>query len=134
MFWKTRTHKLPKFPHEIIPTFRQLCEVIPSDRIPPLREAVKANLEQIKEQAQKNPSMDVEGAEALADMCNFLLDIYEDHPLAKKKLIIGAVRYFAVADDPFDDVMFASGFFDDMMVMNYVLEDLGIEEKYFSVK
>jgi hypothetical protein len=62
------------------------------------------------------------------------LEKYAEHSPAEQALIIGAVRYFAVADDPFDDATFASGFFDDIKVMNHVLERLGMEDRCLPVK
>ncbi|MEZ4752837.1 MAG: hypothetical protein R3A13_00780 [Bdellovibrionota bacterium] len=60
------------------------------------------------------------------------MDDYEDFSINKSK-IVGAVRYFAVAEDPFPDETFASGFDDDARVLNHVLEELGLEEYYIDL-
>jgi hypothetical protein len=62
-----------------------------------------------------------------------LLDRYSEFAAYEQSLIVGAVRYFAIADDPFDDETFATGFYDDMRVMNYVMEEIGVEGKFFDV-
>jgi hypothetical protein len=83
--------------------------------------------------SKENENIDPEAACQLADICNYLLDRYNDYPEKLKKLIIGAVRYVAISDDPFDDGTFATGFFDDMRIVNHVLEKLGIEDRYFTI-
>ena len=77
--------------------------------------------------------VDADLLKGLAARCSFLLDQYEAVSPSKRPLIVGAVRYFAVADDPFDDETFSSGLFDDVRVVNYVLEELGFQDQCLDV-
>lgn len=110
-----------------------LCEDLDFKKAAELRAAVEQTIAELREDQEKTPSA-VEEGEQLGSCCLFLLDHYEQFPPAKRSIIVGAVRYFAVADDPLDDAVFASGFYDDKCIMNYVLEDLGIEDRYFDVR
>jgi len=131
VFGKKSKHPLPKFPPDVAAAFKAMCETLTDEnKLRELREAVAKALLEMRRQARKNPHIDLDGAEALVDRCFFLLDHYAEYPPDLQALIIGAVRYFAVGDDPFDDEGFASGLFDDVKVMNYVLEKLGIEDRY----
>jgi len=133
MFWKNRRHKLPKFPPQVASTFRMLCENLRPEELAELRSAVEKTVAELQDDKDKNP-IAVQEAASIGACCLFLLDNYEQFPPQKRALIVGAVRYFAVADDPFDDTLFASGFHDDMCIMNYVLEELGIEDRFFDVR
>jgi hypothetical protein len=136
MFFGRRIrHKLPKFPPGVISAFKSMCGVVDDDRErAELMEAVQLTLDGLRRESQRNPRVDIENAEILGQCCHFLMDRYTEYSPDKRALIIGAVRYFAVADDPLDEVAFASGLYDDMRVMNYVLEKLGIEDRYFNVR
>ena len=130
-FGRKINHPLPKFPPDVAPAFRAMCETIADEaKLQELREAVSAALLEISQQARGNANVNMECARALADASMFLLEHYGEYPPKLQALIIGAVRYFAVADDPFDDSVFSSGLFDDAKVMNHVLEKLGIEDRY----
>lgn len=135
IFWSKnkRRFNLPRFPETVAPTFKALCEALDPEHIPELRKAVNECLADAREKEKKNEMLDVEGAEEIAQRCNYLLDNYEDYSVEHRALVIGAVRYFAIAEDPFDDDTFATGFHDDKRVMNYVLEDLGLEDQYIDV-
>jgi hypothetical protein len=133
MFFNRANHRLPKFPPNVAPTFRMLCGLVSQEELISLRESISLNLQDILDQSKENENIDPEAACQLADICNYLLDRYNDYPEKLKKLIIGAVRYVAISDDPFDDGTFATGFFDDMRIVNHVLEKLGIEDRYFTI-
>ncbi|NLF25977.1 MAG: hypothetical protein GX589_10025 [Deltaproteobacteria bacterium] len=126
---------MPKFPSDVAPSFKAMCETITDEaKLQELREAVQAVLVETRQQAEENAVVDVDRCEELAETCLYLLEHYHDFGPKQQALIIGAVRYFAVTDDPFDDGMFASGFFDDCKIMNYVLEQLGIEDRYLKTR
>ena len=134
IFGRRTQHKLPKFPSEVASIFKAMCETISEDaKLEELRQAVAAVLADVEQQVAAGQQVDVDSTRALADCCQFLLSRYHDFPPEQQALIVGAVRYFAVADDPFDDSTFASGLFDDKKVMNHVLERLGIEDRYLEV-
>ena len=110
-----------------------LCTHLDAEGIQELRAAVEQTVKELRQDPGKN-AVSVQQGEALAACAFFLLDNFEQFQPSKQPLVVGAVRYFAVADDPFHDAIFSSGFHDDMCVMNYVLEDLGIEDRYFDVR
>ena len=128
--FNSRKHKLPKFPDGVIPLFKQLCAVLDATAVAELRKAVQDALAEHRKQVGKERTFDLRGSEELAERCYFLLDHYQDFPPEKQALITGAVRYFSIAEDPFDERIFSSGFHDDMKVMNYVLEEVGVEDRY----
>jgi hypothetical protein len=130
MFWKKRTkHPLPKFPSSVAPTFRMLCEALPIEEIGELRHIVDDNYDDFVERKRENQNLDLAGARQLTERCHYLLERYHDLSEEDRALVIGAVRYFAISEDPYDDETFASGLFDDKSVMNHVLERLGYLDK-----
>lgn len=129
-FWRRQKYRLPSFPAGARPLFKQLCEVLPPSDVNELREVVELSVADLQQKSLKNENIDLESAQDLKRVCLFLLDYYSDCPDDKKALIVGAVRYFAVADDAFDETIFASGFRDDKQVINHVLEKLGLEDWY----
>ena len=76
----------------------------------------------------QNPNMNLALARDLAERCRYLMSHYGDYGQEDRALIMGAVRYFAIAEDPVSEAAFASGFDDDARVMNHVLERLGLED------
>ena len=128
--FKKRQHKLPKFPDTVIPVFKQLCAVLDEGGIAELRKSVDEVLAFHEKHHQEKGDFDIRSAKALAECAYFLLEHYQDYPPKKQALLVGAVRYFAIAEDPFDETIFTSGFHDDAMVMNYVLEELGVTDRY----
>ena len=61
------------------------------------------------------------------------MDIYPNRSDTEKKLIVGAVRYSVSTHDPFCDETFASGMTDDKQVLNHVLEELDIHDRYLTL-
>lgn len=133
LFGKSRTHKLPKFPASVIPTFKMLVEVLSSEEAAALHVDLDMFLEKFRAASKTEPIIDFVDAEELAAICHYLLEHYDDFDPHGKSLVVAAVRYVAVADDPFCDATFASGFYDDKKVVNYVLESLNIHDKYLKV-
>lgn len=133
MFFKKRRYKLPKFPSTVIPAFRELCEILTAEEVIELRESVKTSYEQLKSDARSNEKIDLETAEKLQKVSHFLLDHYEEFPDNGKFMVAGAVRYFAIAEDSFDETVFACGFIDDLKIMNHVLEELDLSDWYLEI-
>ena len=133
IFGKTKLHRLPKFPQTVADDFKSLCEVLSADALSELRHALEDYMLALKERAVEQRNVDLASAEDLADRCRLLLDKYPELTHSKQKLVVGAVRYFAVAEDSLSDEIFASGLDDDKMVMNFVLEELEIEDRYLSI-
>lgn len=130
MLFKKRKHPLPKFPSSVAETFRKLCEVLNEEDILELKQIVLKNREVASDLKAENDAYDLESADKLTEACLYLLEHYFDFRPEKQKLVVGAVRYFAVSDDPFSDATFASGFHDDKCIVNYVLEELNIHDRY----
>jgi len=130
IFGKKRTYKLPKFPPDVIPTFRSLCESLEHETLLELKPNIDSALGQIHELAEKNNAVNAPLAEAVADRCHLLIDIYNDYSAEEQALIVGAVRYFAIVDDGYSAASFATGLHDDAKVINYVLEEIGVVDRY----
>jgi hypothetical protein len=133
IFGKTTKHSLPAFPPGTVSTFYSLCEELDDVSVKGLDSLVSLALEEIQQRAKDNVYIDVSMAEKVAEGCRYLLSIYGGRTGYEKSLIVGAVRYFAVADDPFPDTVFATGLDDDAKVVNYVLEHLGIEDRFIEI-
>jgi uncharacterized membrane protein YkvA (DUF1232 family) len=73
-------------------------------------------------------------AEEIAARCFFLLDRYAAAETEHRRLIVGAISYFVIDDDGAEDEGFATGFDDDARVINYVLEELGIDDQFIDVR
>ncbi|MCB0317640.1 MAG: hypothetical protein KDD56_02705 [Bdellovibrionales bacterium] len=133
MIWKRKKHPLPKFPTSVASVFRNCCEVVSSDNIPVLRSQLENSMNQLRASISNNPTMDLNLATSIYKVCIELLDNYDRFSTKEQGLIIGAVRYFAVAEDPFPDEIFFFFFDDDFRVLNHVLEKIGWDEYYIDV-
>ena len=133
MIIKRRMHKLPKFPPKVRDTFKNLCETLPVATMRDLQHEIDHCLEDIRERALTNKNIDIRYAEELSERSHYLVEHYEEFSPKEQSLIVGAIRYFAIADDPFSEDDFASGFIDDVKIMNYVLEELEIVGKFIEL-
>lgn len=130
-FGKKRKHKLPKFPPFVRPEFERFCGDLDSEGMKLLEQAVYSHFAgNSSHSASQDTNFSEKEAKEIFDTCKFLLSLYPTRTPAERRLIIGAVRYAASADDPFCDHTFASGMTDDKQVINYVLEELKIEDRY----
>jgi len=127
-FLKRRKHPLPRFPADVVSTFEQLCEALPVERVKELEPEVDLCMKNFEEAASDHPHMNLTLARQIADRCRMLLSKYSEFSESERALVIGAVRYFAIAEDALSETTFASGFHDDARVLNYVLEELGMVE------
>lgn len=133
IFGRRIKHKLPRFPEGVASTFRALCEVIPAEDLPQLREELENCVDTIRQTAAGNHLIDLAMVDELHRCCLYLFDRYEDFSDKERALVIGAVRYFVATEDPLPDDAFSSGFNDDALVMNHVLEQVGAEEMCITV-
>ena len=132
-FGKKRKHKLPKFPAFVRPEFERLCEQLDTDSVKKLGQALRSHFADNSESAEKSDSnFDPDEAKQILSVCEYLLSIYLERNAREQALIAGAVRYAASNDDPFCDHTFASGLVDDKQVINYVLEELDIHDRYLN--
>ncbi|MGI6680249.1 MAG: hypothetical protein ACOX3T_01990 [Bdellovibrionota bacterium] len=131
--FRKKKHKLPSFPKTIKKTFKEYCVNVSLDKIDRLKEKVLEQIEEAKERAGQGRLSDVQLAKEISERCLYLLDHYEDFSPREQKLITGAVCYFAISDDPISEEIFACGYDDDAQVVNYVLEELKIDNMYILI-
>lgn len=134
MIFRRRQHKLPKFPPNIRQMFYSHCEDLPVEEVAAYHKEVDQALEQVLEDARENELVDVDMARQIVDRCHLLLDSYSQFGAAQRSLIVGAIRYFAHGEDALSEDHFASGFNDDARVLNFVLEELGIENYFITLR
>lgn len=121
-------YPLPTGANSIAAKFAALCERYPADFVPTMRDHIADALKMLDTHAHKFLGPNMKAATALAACSNKLLDTFaalsKDHQL----LVVGAIRYFIVHMDSVPDTTPIVGFDDDMLVMNHVLERLGMYE------
>ncbi|MBX7138694.1 MAG: hypothetical protein K1X83_11990 [Oligoflexia bacterium] len=133
MIFKRKTHKLPNFPPTVRPTFEKLSEALPVENIEAYRGEVDQELARIEKEAKDNDLINVHLARQIAERCHVLLARYHEFPVKLQAKIVGAIRYFALSHDSFSEKHFASGFDDDAKVMNFVLEELGLDDQFIDL-
>ena len=110
--------------------FRQYCEELPDARVAEFIPEVGECIQHFIELSEKYPLLDVKRIEQIGEVSIELLQSYPSCTPAEKRLIVGAVRYFASTDDAVSETAFASGLDDDIRVFNHVLEVLGRSDLY----
>ena len=133
IFGRRYNHPLPKVPTNVRTTFKNMCGQITSDELSELGVLLEQAIEKTRDLSVNSARIDIRLAEEIASRCRLLLDHYQEFSEEEQVLVVGAVRYFVVDDDPFSDDTFASGFDDDAQVVNHVLEHLGIEGMYIEI-
>lgn len=134
MFGKSRRHHLPTFPPRAKNYFKRLCEALPPHTVPQLREELELYYETVLSEAGNRPLVNTDIIRDLYDRASLLLTRYPHLSERERALVVGALRYFVSDDDSLSDLEFASGFHDDAEVMNYVLEELGLEEEAIHIE
>lgn len=134
IFTRKVKYKLPKFPVTVIPAFRQLCREIPAEQVDEVRAEVERCIGSLRERAPERPNLNLPLAEEIAARCFVLLDRFAESDGEARKLIMGAVSYFVVDGDGAEDDSFATGFDDDAKVINYVLQQVGIEDQFIDLR
>lgn len=125
--FKRRRYRLPKVPAEIESVFRSLCQPVDLSELTALRDEFEQELTKYKGGLKANRRLSADGIEQLASACRYLIEHYSEYSSAQRGLVIGAIRYFIAPNDPLPESSFASGLTDDAAVLNYVLEELGVE-------
>lgn len=125
-FSSSRRYPLPQFPPSVIPTFRAACEVLSPEAFAELMDAVNAELGE----AIADPRADTKLHKQISSACQLLMNAYPDADRRVKSLIVGALRYCALSEDALSDQAFAAGYYDDVKVLNHVLEQAGIEGSF----
>lgn len=133
IFNRKPKHKLPTFPDTVIPTFQGLSEVVSLENIAQIKTAIDEYLAHAQKIDNKDFHVNMTLATELAKCSHYLLDRYAEFSEKHKALVIGAVAYFLHDEDPQSDLAFGTGFDDDVKVMNHVLQQLGIEDRYIDI-
>ncbi|MBN8548844.1 MAG: hypothetical protein J0M12_05980 [Deltaproteobacteria bacterium] len=133
MGYFSRKHKLPRFPESLIPTFRRLCEPLPVEAVPDIRGDLDECVRNLQLASEANKRINVHRILQIQERCEYLLGRYESFSREQQALVIGALRYFVIVDDTLADDTFITGFDDDAKVVNYVLEELGIEDQFIPI-
>ena len=131
MIFRRKRFPLPKFPPEVAPTFKRLCQRIDVEELPQLQSEIEATFRDIRANLDR---LDERLIDALEQRCQLLLESYLQADSRQQAMILGALRYVALQDDPLDDAEFASGRDDDVMVVNHVLEALGLEDQAIELR
>lgn len=130
IFRKKKKYPLPKFPDTVAPRFRELCEDVCEDEVKKFLPEVKKVLHKFLQLSGEHPRLDMDAAEMLCRVTQDVLKDYTQLPTEGRSLVIGAVRYFVQDTDGLSEIEFASGFHDDVRVMNHVLEEIGRDDLY----
>lgn len=111
-----------------------MCAELTVPEVEELGHLIDIAIEKTRDEAQTSNRVDIVTAEEVAARCRLLLEHYEEFSSRERAMVVGAVRYFVVEEDPFSDDVFASGFDDDARVVNHVLEQLGIDGMYIELR
>ncbi|MCB9030620.1 MAG: hypothetical protein H6619_06170 [Deltaproteobacteria bacterium] len=133
MIFSRKKHKLPKFPDYIAPAFRNMCSPLSEEDIDKLRVQLYNYMGEVEEEYRSEGMVDLDLAREIAQRCSLLLDEYPNLPEMKKPLAAGGVKYFLSDGDGICDFSFASGLLDDAQVINHVLEELALDDKFIQV-
>ena len=109
--------------------FGPLCAAIPPGQIAKLKDQVRLHVDRVRQALRHNEFLDLKTAEQIVGILLKLLDEYEDYPQEQQALIVGAACYFAQMDDADPDTASVLGFDDDVTVLNYVLDQIGLSEQ-----
>ena len=126
-FFKRKQHPLPKFPDHVIPTFQALCESVPVDSLSTVSNDLLVYVNVVREQSLEHQHVNIELADALIAGCQKMLEAYPSLDEKLQGYVVGALRYFVHNEDGVGDMAFGSGFDDDAKVINFVLEEIGVE-------
>lgn len=121
---------LPAGPGSIGETFEQLSQVLPPEDIQNLREQIDATYKDLENSANDFLGPNLTVAAELRDRCKLLLDRYNEFPPELQRLAIAAIYYFVDPADAVSDETPLVGLEDDVLVVNHVLERLGLESLY----
>jgi len=123
IFWR-RKYPLPKFPRTVVSQFQEFCEELPDERVEEFLPEVAECIEHFRELSTQFPILNMQLVERIGEVCVELLKIYPQCSPRHKKMIVGAIRYFASVEDSLSETTYASGLDDDVRVLNHVIEDL----------
>ena len=120
---------LPLFPNLLDPNLEKIfvpfCEDVSPDGVAELLSQITAHVQDVREAMRRNEFIDITLAENIAQTLSQLLRELATYPENKRRLIVGAARYFMRSQDAQADLESILGFDDDAAVLNYVLKEIG---------
>jgi hypothetical protein len=93
-----------------------------------LKHQVQAHLLKLESALAYNEFLDIKTAKQVVSVINELLDQFERFDDKEKTLIFGAVQYFVQDRDMQSDTTSVLGLDDDVLALNYVLDEIGRSE------
>lgn len=133
MIFRSKKHKLPKFPDYIPKGFNRLKVAISDDEAKALQMELFDYMGRVEAEKSEDPMVNLELAREIGQVCSYLLEHYSEMKDSQKELVVGGVRYFISDGDGVADFEFASGLIDDAQVINHVLEEVDIGGKFIDV-
>jgi hypothetical protein len=133
MIFKKKRFPLPKFPDYIPSGFNRLRETISDEAAQALQLELFDYMGRVEKEKTEDPMVNLQLAREIAQVSSYLLEHYKDFGDKQKSLIVAGVRYFISDGDGVADFEFASGLIDDAQVINHVLEEVGVEDKFIEV-
>ena len=116
----------PTFPPTIQETFRKLASVVTQEDIHELSTRLTQTVRMIAARDERQHSGLGVASRRIAQRCEMMLERYPQFKEREQALIVGAVRYFILQRDGLPDDTPFLGLEDDVQVVNYVLEELGL--------
>ena len=133
MIFKRKKHNLPNFPDYIPSGFNRLRETISDEAAQALQMELFDYMGRVEKEKAEDPMVNLRLAREIAQVSSYLLEHYKDFGDKQKSLIVAGVRYFISDGDGVADFEFASGLIDDAQVMNHVLEEVEVADKFIEV-
>lgn len=113
--------------------FIRLCELQPDSAIPRIKEHLAAAYQRLRAHDGHFLGPNLKVAEAISAGCEFLLSKYPELSEEHKRLVVGAIRYFVIHLDATPDTKPVVGLDDDVLVLNHVIEKIGLEYPFIDV-
>jgi len=120
---------LPSDKKAVEASFGKLAEAYPLDYLPNMEEAIAGAMDRLSKYEGDFVGPNLKIAGLLAERSRMLLKKYRQLTTEQRALAVGAIRYFIVNMDGHPDTTPITGFDDDVIVMNAVLERLGLGDQ-----
>ena len=130
MIFRRRKHPLPSFPPSVAPTFQRQCERLAPEQLEQFTREFEGAVDGIYKSLSGHGLIKKSLVDELIEISRFLLSEHPRYSPEQGALIVGAIRYFVDPHDGLSEASFASGLQDDIGVFNYVLEELGLDDRY----
>ncbi len=121
-----KKYPFPEFPESIQETFSKLARRVSEDEVHELSTRLTQTVRMIAARDERHHSGLGAASRRIAQSCEMLLSRYHHFKEREQALIVGAVRYFILQRDGLPDDTPFLGLEDDVSVLNYVLEELGL--------